>query len=339
MSHIIEIPISELVIDSVISLSGRTEKERAENAKELEPMLESGWDISQPGQVFKRNGKWHVAHGFTRVHILRKKEGAKGYFVEVSDDPAKLRTACIRHNSGKPISSVAKGRLFSEMRAGTDVKTAAPGDPILPAMSDAEIAKEVGISANHVRYCCILAESTPEIQQLMEDGRVNGNVVYRASQLAREDGQLNQAKQLKAIKAAIRHAEQNGKGSASMTDLEAIQLDVFPLKAAKNTPPQAPATPEPRRQEPRQNDDAPEPAPKKEYHIAPDPAQSSMNLGSSDSPPKQRAVPGRSSLAEKFYTILCQADVEEIVSAYHKDLFAQALVDAGATIEIEAAPF
>ena len=85
---ILEIPIKDITVD--ITLSGRTQKEITANAKDLAPKLAAfgGFDATQPGAVFKRDGKWHLARGFTRVAAALSEDIKVGYFMEVPDDVA-----------------------------------------------------------------------------------------------------------------------------------------------------------------------------------------------------------------------------------------------------------
>lgn len=283
---ILTIPIADLITDPVIELSGRTKAERVKNAQELVPKLKGGWDEGQPGQVFQRDGKWHVAAGFTRVYAFKellKDKDAIGYFVEVPDEPAKLRTAAIRTNSGKDISSLAKGNIFVKMRDGDDPTKMTVGQVALAGMSLKEIAEEVGCSPQLVTYCIAIAESPEPIRELLEQELVNGNVVDRARQLAtdKKTKEVDEAKWLKAIKASIKNAQANGKDSASMPDLQAIKDEVFPptaLKASGGSDAKKPATDtNPGKEEKEEEEESEE---KDKSPKGGDGSQSAMNLGS-----------------------------------------------------------
>lgn len=226
MSKILQIPLDELEINIVYS--GRTEKEINANAKELVEVKAKGWDEAQPGQVFKRDDKWHLAAGFTRRAAALAGGHKTGYFIEIPDEPARLRSVAIRSNSGKPISSLAKGHIFLAMRAGSDVEKLAAGEVALPPMTSQEIADEVGCTRQMVDTCIALAESCPEIQEMIEAGLVATSIVKRSRELAKGDEKL----QIKALKAAIRKAKEDGKETATMQHFDAIKAEVFPLKAA-----------------------------------------------------------------------------------------------------------
>lgn len=321
-ASILTIPIAELVTDPVIELSGRTKAERVKNAQELVPKLKGGWDEGQPGQVFQRDGKWHVAAGFTRVYAFKellKEKDAVGYFVEIPDEPAKLRTVAVRTNSGKDISSLAKGNIFVKMRDGDDPAKMTVGQIALAGMSLKDIAEEVGCSPQLVTYCIAIAESPEPIRELLEQELVNGNVVDRARQLAtdKKTKEVDEAKWLKAIKAAIKHAQANGKDSASMPDLQAIKDEVFPppaLKASggdtKKPGNSAPPLEKEEKEEKEKTEDG-EKTPK-----GGDGSQSSMNLGSDapakDEKPKSGAFTKqhRKDQIDALSTLLRKADEE-----------------------------
>lgn len=357
MPTIIEIPIKDVYTDLFDELSGRTPKERAANAKDLAPMLKEGWDESQPGLILKRDGKWQVSAGFTRVYAIKEileTSGAVGYFVEVSDDRAKLRTACIRTNAGKGISTLAMGRLFIRMEAGDDPETLAVGQVAIGGMSVAEIAAETGVSKQRISFCVALAKSSPEIQQLMEEDKVTYTVVDAAKRAATSkdaDGKpvLDEAKQLRAIKAAIRNAVADGKEQAAMPNFEAIKADLFPLKAAKPATP-APAAkkgkddeeeegtqsdPEPPESNAADDDETPAP----ESKPALSGGQPSLNLGG-DAPAKVKPLTGeakkeaRQKLIDGFSVILAHADSELKNFDDDDDIehYATALADSGATL-------
>lgn len=228
LPSIVEVKLSELVVD--YSLSGRSEKEIRDNAKLLKPMMESfgSWDMEQPGVFFIRNGKKHLLAGFTR-YTASKEIGLKiGFFIETSDDANKLRTACIRTNAGKPISPFEQGRIYAAMRDGSDVDSLPVGAVILQPMKMQEIADEVGYTRQHVEACIGIFEETPEIAELLQSGEVSTTIVKRAKELVKDD-----RKRLSFLKAAVKAAKAEGKETATMRHLDAVRPDFAPLKAAK----------------------------------------------------------------------------------------------------------
>lgn len=228
---ILEIPLKELVIDE--TLSGRTKKEISANAKELAPKLEAfgSWDSTQPGAVFKRNDKWNLARGFTRIAAAEIAAIKVGYFMEVPDDTASLRTEAIRSNTGKPISAREQGRIYSLMRDGNEA-TAQKGDSVLAPMIAAEIAKEVGYSPQWITQCIGIFEETPEIAELIEADLVTSGAINRARQIAKDDEKNpDDSGRLKLLKAAIKHAQADGRPRAAEDDVNAVRADYFPIKS------------------------------------------------------------------------------------------------------------
>lgn len=230
-TEIQKIPLKELVVD--IGLSGRSQKEINQNAKSLSPEIKAakGWDRAQPGQFFTRNGERHLAAGFTRKAASELEGFDFGYFVEVKDEPEKLRTAAIRTNSGKPISAYEQGRIYIQMRDGTpeeQSKNAEKGAIIFGQMTTTEIATEVGKTKQHIENCIAIFSETPEIGELLEQGLVSANVVVRAQQLVKADG-----KRFSMLKAAIAQAKEDGKECATPKHLAAVQSRFVPVKAGK----------------------------------------------------------------------------------------------------------
>jgi hypothetical protein len=232
--------LSDFIID--VAYSGRTEKEITENAKSLAPAIKSadGWDMTQPGAFFTRDGKKFLARGFTR-HAATQLAGFKdGYFVEIPDDPAKLRTEAIRSNMGKPISAYEQGRIYAAMRDGTDTENAKAGDIVLGAMDIKDIAEEVGYTRPHIENCICIFESSPEIGEMLAEGKVSAGIVVRSRQLVKDE-----KKQLAFLRAAYALAKKEGKECATKQHLDAVRADFAPIKAAKTGPEKTtPAKPE-----------------------------------------------------------------------------------------------
>ena len=227
-----EIKLSDLIVS--IELSGRTQKEIDANAKLLCPMLAAygSWDVSQPGQYFIREGKKHLAAGFTR-NAAAKLAGLKtGHFVQIKDDPATLRTSCIRTNLGKPISQFEQGRIYSAMREGDDASKMKVGDIPLAAMTEKEIAESVGYTPVHIATSISIFESSPEIAQLLIEGKVSAGIVVKSRQQVKDEG-----KQLRYLKAAVKLAESEGKETATAKHLDAVRADHAPIKVAESGKP------------------------------------------------------------------------------------------------------
>jgi len=235
-----EVKLSDLLIDNIFS--GRSEKEIQENSNSLSPLLEAAgaWDALQPGKYFERDGKKHLAAGFTRVAAALKLGWKTGFFGKIADEPEKLRTECIRTNLGKPISPFEQGRIYTAMRDGSDPETLAVGEVGMGSIPTVEIALSVGYTRQHVEQCITVFESTPEIAELILAGKVAPGIVIRAKQLVKDD-----AKRFKFLQAAVKEAESDGKETATKKHLDAVRPDFAPLKAAGQAPLQSDEDSEP----------------------------------------------------------------------------------------------
>tara|TARA_R110000868_G_scaffold399071_1_gene672650 strand:- start:1714 stop:2727 length:1014 start_codon:yes stop_codon:yes gene_type:complete len=237
--EIIAIKLASLIIDP--SLSGRSPKEIKANAAELVPRLKAaqGWNPGQPGAFFTRDGKPHLAAGFSRVTACETLEIKTGYFVEVPDNPSQLRTEAIRSNGGRPISAFEQGRIYADMETGSDPEKLEVGKTALAPMTVAEIAAEVGYSRVHIENCIAIFSETPEIGELLAEGLVSAGVV-KSAQVVKADG-----KRLDGIKAAIavakKEAQDKGRETwcATQKHWDQVKADFITptkLKAAPSVP-------------------------------------------------------------------------------------------------------
>lgn len=231
---IVELKLATLIKD--YALAGRSEKEIKENAKDLAPMLAGGWSPSQPGEFFIRDGKPHLAAGFTRTAAAEMNELKTGFFVEIPDDAATLRTVCIRTNASKAIKPFEQGRIYAAMEKGTDITTAEAGAEILPPMTQKQIAEAVGKKVQWIGACISIFESPEEIHPLIEEGRVSAGVVKRARELVKDEKKL-----IRFVKAIVKKADEDGKQTATFQHLDAVRPEFAPLKAkaSKETPAKA----------------------------------------------------------------------------------------------------
>lgn len=234
---------SELVVDTLYS--GRDKKEITANAKDLAPQLADGWDVAQPGQYFiGDDDKKYVVAGFTRIEAAKLAGHKSGYFVQTNGDAVFHLTACLRTNSGKPVSRKSKGERFIMLRDGmvADDFKGAIADPKNKAdwkrqpMELKEIAElpGVGLSYESIRQCIAIAESSPEIAQLIEDGSVSLNIVVTSKQLAKGDDD----RQLKILKKCVSIAKADGKDKATEQHFKEAKAELYPPKLIADTPPE-----------------------------------------------------------------------------------------------------
>lgn len=226
-----KLKLSTLVVD--IALSGRPQREIDANAKALASAVKSfgAWDMTQPGAFFIRDGKPHLARGFTRRAACLLAGIEEGYFVQIPDNPVALRTEAIRSNMGRPISMYEQGRIYAGMRAGSKSEDLKVGDVALEPMSIEDIASEVGYTGPHVRNCITVFESPKDIAQLVIDGKVASAVAVKAQTLVKDP-----AKAYKFLCAAVKQAESEKKDCATDKHLMAVKPKFVPVTS---TPPKA----------------------------------------------------------------------------------------------------
>lgn len=278
MPEIQKLHLKSLVVDT--ALSGRSESEIKQNAKTLAPLIQAKgeWDISQPGQFFMRGGKPHLLVGFTRTQACNDLGIKEGYFVEVPDDPAANRTACIRTNAGKGISAIQQGRLFLAMAEGTDPATLKKGEVAMAPMKHEDIAREVGLSQAWVGRCIIIASSPKDISAMVEcdPPQVSPNIVPLAKTLAKDD----EAKWRKILNAAIAEAKRDGKETATKKHFDAIKGEFAPKLKADTSAPSKEEKKEEKKEAKSEREEKEEPKEAKTEKEKAAPAQSAMDLGS-----------------------------------------------------------
>ena len=154
----------------------------------------------------------------------------------MQDDPATLRTEAIRSNRGQPISRFEQGKIYAAMREGTQSEDQPVGAAILAPMTLEAIADEVGYSKAHVHQCLCIFESPESVRVLLEDEKVSPDAVLEAGKLAKDkDGELDEAKLLKVLKAAMGAADEEGKATATKKHVVAVK-DKFAPKLVAERP-------------------------------------------------------------------------------------------------------
>lgn len=247
------IPIEKVRVQEGYNDLIRTPKEVANNAKEVAQFMETQGDnpelfpirfVEIDKEMFTRNHATLLAaqqRGWTHIYAVKSphEPGSTADYLDL----------LMSNNSGHPVGRIAQGRLYKELRDGLaedDKEVLAkiePGSEVpwkRAPMTEQEIgdACKPVYSAEHVRQCIVLAESSPEIQELMENGSVSANIVVTARGWAKED----EGKQLKILKAALRNARENGSDKATKKHLDAVKSDFVKLKAAGGKEEKAPAT-------------------------------------------------------------------------------------------------
>jgi hypothetical protein len=173
---------------------------------------------------------------------------------------------------------------------------------------------------------------------------VSANVVYAAAKLARKKGDdeaVDEGKQLKIVRAAIKAADDEGKECATEKHFNAIKGEFAPKLKAATSETKKPAaskkgtgTPE---TEENEQDEAPsdEEQPSGESQPEQEQPQSVMALGSTEAPAPKKASKRTHDELVKDLAALVQAalDIEEIsITLERSEKVAEWLVDKGVTI-------
>lgn len=239
------LPIDKLHIQDGYNTLIRTDKETANNAKEVAQFMETQGDnpelfpirfVEIDKQLFTRNhATLAAAHirGWKEVYAVKSPHEAG-----TTEDYLDL---LMSNNAGHPVGRVAQGNLYKTLRDGepeTDkaILDAIPEGGDIPWKRAPMTEKEIGeacrpvYTEQHVKDCITLAESSPDIQELIESEQVSCNIVITAGQWAKGD----EAKQYRILKAAVRQANADGKDKATKKHLDAIKSDFVKLKAANN---------------------------------------------------------------------------------------------------------
>lgn len=232
------LPIDQFTIQEGYNDLLRTPKEVAANSKDVEKFMAAAND--DPAQFpiqFVKDGK----NKFVRNHasfLAAKTRGWKEiYAVELPhalgslDDFKHLITSNI---GGHKPDRVRQGHVYKAMLEGEpagpdEVAAAKVGEE--PAMKRApmtlkEIADAMGgiITQEGIRLNVLLAESSPEIAELLEAGEVSGGVVIDAKKLAKDDD----TKVLRIVKACIKNAKDDDRAKATGKDFDAVKEQFKP---------------------------------------------------------------------------------------------------------------
>lgn len=245
------ISIRDLAIQPGYNDLVRSAKEVAANAKDVEKAMEAQGDAKELFPIrFVTIGK----NKFTRNHATLIAAQSRGwdeiYAVQSPHEPgstADLLDLIFSNNSGHPLSRVAQGKLYKALRDGeVDEEATAKAQKIANVGDEVETVwkrqpmteKEIGdackpaYTSEHVRQCILLAESSPDVGELIESGQVALNIVIAAKSLAKDDD----AKQLRILKKAIANAKEDDKAKATQKHFDAIKAEFIAPKKLKAAP-------------------------------------------------------------------------------------------------------
>jgi hypothetical protein len=220
----------------------RSDKELAANVADVVKHMEQSGDnpVMFPIRYVKSG-----ANKFTRNHATllaaKSRNWPQVYAIELpyeADSITDIVDLVLSNNGGHAVSRVKQGELYLTLQNGQlkpgleNGKIVEDGDWIRKPMDDKEIAASMSpvYTAEHIRQCKILAQSTPEIRALIESEEVAANIVVTAK--AWSDG--DPAKQLRILKAAIRVAKEEGKTTATKKHIDAVKSEFVKLTASSN---------------------------------------------------------------------------------------------------------
>lgn len=233
------LPIDQFTIQEGYNDLLRTPKEVAANSKDVEKfMAAAGDDPAQFPIQFVKDGKNKYVRNHASFLAAKSRGWKEIYAVELPhalgslDDFKHLITS---NTGGHKPSRVAQGNVYKAMLegepAGPDEVAACPvGEtPKMKRepMNLKEIAEAMGgiITQEGIRLNMLLAESSPEIAELLEAGEVSGGVVIDAKKLAKDDG----TKALRIVKACIKHAKDDERAKATGKDFDAVKDQFKPV--------------------------------------------------------------------------------------------------------------
>lgn len=227
----------------------RTPKEAKEYAADVEKQMEQMGDepASFPINYVVVDGvKYTRNHSTLQAALNRKWD--KVYAMESPHAPgsaADYLDLVLSNNRSHPVSRAKQGAVYKMLADGEgpgpeEIAACKTGEE--PAnkrepMTLEEIAKACDpvYTSQHIHNCIVLAESSPEIQELMESRNVAANVVIKAAGWSKKgkSDDVDPAKQLRIIKAAVKVADDEGNKKVTEKHLNAVKSQFVKLKADK----------------------------------------------------------------------------------------------------------
>lgn len=236
-NQIQSLPLDGFIVN--LELSGRSSKEIATNAAELAPIMAAAgkWLESEPGEYFTRGTEKHLRTGFTRREAAIKNGWTEGLFVEVEDDALSNLLACVRTNTGRPLTPHSQGLIYIKLRDGQKPEDVVVGEAVREPMAIKDIAKLIGKSFVWISQAISIAESTPEIGKLILEDKISAGVAIKAKQICKDD-----KKRLAMLEDAFDEAEIEGKSRATEAHLDKVKHKYLPKpKAVEEPKPSKPA--------------------------------------------------------------------------------------------------
>lgn len=232
----------------------RSPKEFKDNAADVEKQMEQMGDepASFPVNYVVIDGTFYTRNHATLQAALNR-NWPKVYAMESAHAPgstADILDLILSNNRSHPVSRAKQGEVYKMLRdgegPGPEEIAAAPVGEEPKNKRDPMTPKEIAAACNpvysemQISHCITLAESSPEIQELMETDQVSANIVIKAAQwsVPKKGEEPDEKKQLRILKAAIRQADAEGAKKATQKHMDAIKSEFVKLKADKPTEPE-----------------------------------------------------------------------------------------------------
>lgn len=219
----------------------RTDKERKQNVKDVVAQMQQAGDEPTRFPIrYVKSGSDKFTRNHSTLLAALERKWPQVYAIELPYEAGSIEDMAdliVSNNGGHPVSRVRQGELYNRMTAGELKPDLVNGSEINPEtdyirkpMTDEEIGAAFTpvYTSSHIGQCRLLADSSPEVRELIESDQVALNIVVTAKQWAKED----EAKQLRILKAAIKAAREDGKDKATKKHLDAVKGDFVKLKAA-----------------------------------------------------------------------------------------------------------
>lgn len=229
----------------------RTAAEFKANSADVEKQMENLGDSPEafPIQYVEIDGKKYTRNHSTLQAALTR-GWKKVYAMPSPHAPGSKEDyldLILSNNRAHPVSRTKQGEVYKYLRDGegpgeeeiADAKVGEEPKNKREPMTLQEIAdacKPV-YSAQHIGHCLLLVDSSEEVRELIESRRetcpIADNVVIKAAQWSKDkkSDEVDEKKQLRIIKAAVRQADAEDAKKVTEKHLNAVKSEFVKLKA------------------------------------------------------------------------------------------------------------
>lgn len=245
------LPIETLLIEDGYN-SVRSNAELKANVADVVKQMEQAKDEPTAFPIrFVLEGDTRYTRNHATLLAARERGWENVYAIELPHARGSvedLSDLIVSNNGGHPISRVRQGEHYKKMRDGElkpDIENGAEVTDeswLRKPMTTKEIAESLTpiYTEQHIKDCITLADSSPEVRELIEGDLVSCNIVVTALQWAKGD----QSKQLRILKTAVREADGV---KATKKHMDAIKSQFVEMKAAKPADESEPAVNKPKK--------------------------------------------------------------------------------------------